>query len=172
MRAVACAPQSGLSFDDALDASPPRSYSLRSNKENCCPVRQPLPSFTRPSRIPQPTTPTTLHTRKQPGSGSKRLDGVIELEYGVDRVKSTVRRRLGLDFDIDDWQAHLIHKLVERYDSICIAGTSYGKSVLFEGVAAMMKRKVVIVVCPLKALEKDQVRHCVLEKLAHALMPL
>ncbi|KLO12440.1 P-loop containing nucleoside triphosphate hydrolase protein [Schizopora paradoxa] len=155
-RSSAC--RSELSFDDAIDDATQPSNSARSNKENRCPVRQPLPSSSRPTRIPQPITPTTPRTHKQAGSGRKRTDGVIELSYGVDRVKSTVKRKLKLDFDIDDWQAHLIQKILERYDSICIAGTGYGKSILFEGVAAMSKRKIVIVVCPLKVLEKDQVK--------------
>ena len=159
MHAGSSARRSELSFDDAIDEVAQPSNSARSNKENRCPVRQPLPSSSRPTRIPQPVSPSTPRTRKQAGAGKKRSDGVIELGYGVDRVKTIVKRKLKLDFDIDDWQAHLIQKILERYDSICIAGTSYGKSILFEGVAAMSKRKIVIVVCPLKVLEKDQVRH-------------
>ncbi|KAF8164511.1 P-loop containing nucleoside triphosphate hydrolase protein, partial [Mycena galopus ATCC 62051] len=44
------------------------------------------------------------------------------------------------------------------YDSLLIAGTGYGKSIIFEGLVALNKTKIVIVVCPLKALERDQVR--------------
>jgi superfamily II DNA helicase RecQ len=36
-------------------------------------------------------------------------------------------------------------------------GTGYGKSVIFEGLVALNKSKIVIVICPLKALERDQV---------------
>ncbi|KAJ7367058.1 P-loop containing nucleoside triphosphate hydrolase protein, partial [Mycena albidolilacea] len=42
-------------------------------------------------------------------------------------------------------------------DSIMVAGTGYGKSVIFEGLAACNKAKIVIIICPLKALERDQV---------------
>ncbi|TDL28995.1 P-loop containing nucleoside triphosphate hydrolase protein, partial [Rickenella mellea] len=55
------------------------------------------------------------------------------------------------------WQAHLIYKILEGFDTMCLAGTGYGKSIVFEGLAAMEKAKVVIVICPLKALERDQV---------------
>ncbi|KAJ7765972.1 P-loop containing nucleoside triphosphate hydrolase protein [Mycena olivaceomarginata] len=65
--------------------------------------------------------------------------------------------RLGLGFDLDDWQAELIRRLRQGYDSIMVAGTGYGKSVIFEGLAACNKAKIVIIICPLKALERDQV---------------
>ncbi|KAF8959379.1 hypothetical protein BDZ97DRAFT_1646257, partial [Flammula alnicola] len=56
-----------------------------------------------------------------------------------------------------DWQAHIIHRLRQGYDSILIAGTGYGKSLVFQGLAALDKKKIVIVISPLKALERDQV---------------
>lgn len=39
---------------------------------------------------------------------------------------------------------------------MCLTGTGYRKSIVFEGLAAMQE-KAVIVICPLKALERDQV---------------
>jgi len=65
---------------------------------------------------------------------------------------------LGLSYDLDDWQVHLIRRLLQGYDSILCAGTGYGKSVIFEGLAFLgSKGKLVIVTSPLKALEHDQV---------------
>jgi superfamily II DNA helicase RecQ len=58
----------------------------------------------------------------------------------------------------DEWQAHLIQRVLQGYDSIFCAGTGYGKSLIFEGIAALGGRgKVAIVISPLKALQKDQV---------------
>jgi superfamily II DNA helicase RecQ len=46
---------------------------------------------------------------------------------------------------------------MQRYDSIFCAGTGYGKSLIFEGLAVLGGlRKLVIVISPLKALEHDQ----------------
>ncbi|KAE9383949.1 P-loop containing nucleoside triphosphate hydrolase protein, partial [Gymnopus androsaceus JB14] len=60
----------------------------------------------------------------------------------------------------DEWQAHLIHRVLQGYDGICVAATGLGKSLIFEGVAKLAgKGKVALVVCPLKALERDQVEH-------------
>ncbi|KAJ6578244.1 P-loop containing nucleoside triphosphate hydrolase protein, partial [Mycena capillaripes] len=72
-------------------------------------------------------------------------------------IKSKVRQRLGLEFDLDDWQGELIRRLRQGYDSVMVAGTGYGKSVIFEGLAALNKAKIVIIICPLKTLERDQV---------------
>ncbi|KAJ7780672.1 P-loop containing nucleoside triphosphate hydrolase protein, partial [Mycena maculata] len=54
-------------------------------------------------------------------------------------------------------QGELIRRLHQGYDSLMLAGTGYGKSIIFEGLAALNKAKIVIVICPLKALERDQV---------------
>ncbi|KLO13734.1 hypothetical protein SCHPADRAFT_350796 [Schizopora paradoxa] len=109
----------------------------------------PIPPFPLPH-----TTPTTPRSHKK--AGQKRLQGITELPYDVNSVKETVKSCLKLDFEIEDWQAHTIYRLLQGYDGISIAGTSYGKSIIFEGLAAMSKKKVILVVCPLKVLEKDQ----------------
>ena len=65
---------------------------------------------------------------------------------------------LRLKYVPDDWQVHLIHRILQGYDSIFCAGTGYGKSLIFEGLAVLGgKGKLVIVISPLKALERDQV---------------
>jgi superfamily II DNA helicase RecQ len=85
------------------------------------------------------------------------LLGIKVLKETLEDIKVRARERLGLGFDLDDWQAELIRRLRQGYDSLLVAGTGYGKSVIFEGLAALNKAKIVIVVCPLKALERDQV---------------
>jgi hypothetical protein len=82
---------------------------------------------------------------------------VKQLAEKLQDIKSKVRQRLGLGFNLDDWQAELIRRLRQGYDSIMVMGTGYGKSVIFEGLAAGNKAKIVIVICPLKALERDPV---------------
>jgi Lhr-like helicase len=91
----------------------------------------------------------------------------------VDSVKTTapnnlspagasISRRLvsllKLKYVPDDWQIHLISQILQGYDSIFCAGTGYGKSLIFEGLAVLRgKGKLVIVISPLKALERDPV---------------
>lgn len=65
-----------------------------------------------------------------------------------------------LEFSLEEWQSETILRVLEGYDSIFVAGTGYGKSVIFEGLAAMSPKKTFVVVCPLKTLEKDQVSFC------------
>ncbi|KAJ7153179.1 P-loop containing nucleoside triphosphate hydrolase protein, partial [Mycena crocata] len=100
--------------------------------------------------------PATPRKRKTPDPD--RLLGVKVLKETLEDIKSRTRERLGLGFDLDDWQGELIRRLRQGYDSLMVAGTGYGKSIIFEGLAALNKTKIVIVVSPLKALERDQVR--------------
>ena len=58
---------------------------------------------------------------------------------------------LRLKYVPDDWQVHLIHRILQGYDSIFCAGTGYGKSLIFKGLAVLGgKGKLVIVISPLK----------------------
>ncbi|KAH7905107.1 P-loop containing nucleoside triphosphate hydrolase protein [Hygrophoropsis aurantiaca] len=116
-----------------------------------------------PRTPPAPETPRgcrhkhyqTPRTRKAPSSNP--LPGINTSKETVQDVKEKVSKRLKLQFEMDDWQAHMIHRVRQGYDSILVAGTGYGKSLVFQGLAAMEKKKLVIVICPLKALERDQV---------------
>ncbi|KAJ7176552.1 hypothetical protein C8R46DRAFT_1213142 [Mycena filopes] len=96
--------------------------------------------------------PATPRKRKIPVPD--RLLGVKQLTETLKDVKSKTRQRLGLSFDL---QGELIRRLRQGYDSVLVAGTGYGKSVIFEGLAVLNKSKIVIVISPLKALERDQV---------------
>lgn len=111
-----------------------------------------LPLTPRGTRHRVPDTP-----RKRKKNPSDRLLGIKALKETLEDIKTRTRDRLKLEFDLDDWQAELIRRLRQGYDSVMIAGTGYGKSVIFEGLAALNKGKSVIVICPLKALERDQV---------------
>lgn len=49
-------------------------------------------------------------------------------------------------------------RILMRWDSIFVAGTGYGKSLIFEGVAKLCRKsEIVLIITPLKALERDQV---------------
>jgi superfamily II DNA or RNA helicase len=77
----------------------------------------------------------------------------------LEETRQQVIQKLKLTYVPDDWQIHLIIRILRGFDSIFLAGTGYGKSLIFEAVAALGgKKKVTIVVCPLKALEANQVR--------------
>ncbi|KAJ6597923.1 hypothetical protein B0H10DRAFT_2196846 [Mycena sp. CBHHK59/15] len=99
-----------------------------------------------------PATP-----RKHKTPAPDRLLGVKPLKETLQEMKNKTRERLKLNFDIDDWQGELIRRLRQGCDSLMIAGTGYGKSIIFEALAALNKSKIVIVICPLKALERDQI---------------
>ncbi|KZS88227.1 hypothetical protein SISNIDRAFT_396218, partial [Sistotremastrum niveocremeum HHB9708] len=64
--------------------------------------------------------------------------------------------RFKLGFEPEEWQARTILSVMGGKDVIFVAGTGYGKSLVFEGLAAQATTKTVVVICPLKALENDQ----------------
>ncbi|KAI0318808.1 P-loop containing nucleoside triphosphate hydrolase protein [Amylostereum chailletii] len=108
-------------------------------------------------RHKQPSTPSraTPRTRKTPLSA--RLRGIKQQKMTRDELRAKLSKRLGLTFEVDDWQAEMILKIQSGYDSVLVAGTGYGKSIIFEGLAALNKSKTIVVISPLKALERDQV---------------
>ncbi|PPR04750.1 hypothetical protein CVT24_006896 [Panaeolus cyanescens] len=118
-----------------------------------------------PSILAVPTTPTrskraseveTPRRRKEPSSLALRGLRSNQKE-SIAAVRNKVTKKLKLEFEMDDWQVHLIHKIRMGYDSILLAGTGYGKSLIFQGLAVMDPMSIVIVISPLKALERDQV---------------
>jgi len=75
----------------------------------------------------------------------------------LDSIRTRLTAELSLSYTPDDWQVHLIRRILQGYDSIFSAGTGYGKSLIFEGLAILGGAgKLVIVISPLKALEYDQ----------------
>ncbi|KAJ2915312.1 hypothetical protein MD484_g5119, partial [Candolleomyces efflorescens] len=119
------------------------------------PALQPTSATNTPVPISTPETP-----RKRKPPSSARLSGLraaLPANLAVNAIQRRLRTLLGLSYTPDLWQAHLIQRLLQGYDSILCAGTGYGKSLIFEGMAALGgKGKVVFVICPLKALEHDQ----------------
>ncbi|KAF5343650.1 hypothetical protein D9758_014678 [Tetrapyrgos nigripes] len=71
-----------------------------------------------------------------------------------DAIRHTLKEDLALKFELDDWQCHVVHRVLQGYDSICIAATGLGKSLMFEGTV-----KLTLVICPLKMLEHNHVLH-------------
>lgn len=123
----------------------------------------------RPPRTPPPTTgnhsggpqhsPRTPRQRKS--QSSSRLQGIRPLSEKLqpENIRARLKDALVLSFDPDDFQVELLSRILRGYDSLLCAGTGYGKSLIFEGLAVLGgKTKVVVVICPLKALERDQVR--------------
>lgn len=103
-----------------------------------------------------PRSPGTPRRRKYPAA--KRLQGIKPDRYTLAQIRTKLVEKLGLSFQPDDWQIQLVSKIRQGYDSIFCADTGYGKSLVFEGLAALGgKGKVVVVISPLKGLERDKV---------------
>jgi type II secretory pathway component PulM len=66
---------------------------------------------------------------------------VKALKETVADIKARVRERLQLGFDLDDWQAELIHRLCQGYDSVMLAGISKITSRLFPSFFRFWKPK-------------------------------
>ncbi|KAE9408517.1 P-loop containing nucleoside triphosphate hydrolase protein [Gymnopus androsaceus JB14] len=122
--------------------------------------------------LPRPSTPHnpclqspgTPRWCKVPSTLTKSVNGIkMCLPARVATpgdVHTTLKLDLDLNFEPDTWQAHLIHRILQGYNSVCVAATGLGKSLIFEGTAKLAgPNQAVIVICPLKALERDQVRH-------------
>ncbi|KAF5332060.1 hypothetical protein D9758_016257 [Tetrapyrgos nigripes] len=83
------------------------------------------------------------------------------------RKEPTIRHATSSPYLQPGIKANLSKNLLTSYTASCVvtilflvASTGYGKSLVFEGVSKLAgKRKLVIVICPLKALERDQVEH-------------
>lgn len=99
---------------------------------------------------------TTPKSRKR---GATDDHGVKKSNWTPQSIQKKLEAALGIQYTPDQWQLAALQNIVEGYDSIVLAGTGYGKSLLFEGSAVLAgKGKAVVVICPLKALGNDQVR--------------
>ena len=130
------------------------------------PVAFPLPQrpVTPPSvaRTPVKAPHSPKTPRKRKSAGSRRQEGIqsnLGRNLSITRIRERVKVGLKLEYDPDDWQIYTIQRILEGYDTMFCAGTGYGKSLVFEGLAYLgsKQNKVLIVICPLKALENDQV---------------
>jgi superfamily II RNA helicase len=116
-------------------------------------------------RIDQTRSKGTPRRHKTP----KRIRnlGIKAPHESIHEIQEELKRKLKLTFTPEEWQACLIQRVKQGYDSIFLAGTGYGKSLVFEGLAALGgQRRVTIVISPLKSLQKDQVRELVKDKMA------
>ena len=119
----------------------------------------------------QPRTPPHPHIDQAQFKGTPRHHktpnqnqnhGIKVLHKSIDELWEELKRILKLTFTPEEWQAYLIQRVKHGYNTIFLAGTGYGKSLVFEGLAALGgQRKVTIVISPLKSLWKDQVRELV-----------
>ena len=102
-------------------------------------------------KTPQPGTPPNSTTQTWPRIGqkiaSKMLEDVTKQIFGY------IPR---------SWQTKVTEKVLEGHDVIAVAGTGAGKSLIFAMLAIAAEladfEGIVIVICPLKSLQKDQVR--------------
>ena len=132
------------------------------------PRRDQSPSFRTPPSTPSwgisrsnALLPTPATTRQRKDNAQLRLHGIktrIPGNLSLDSICTCLIAKLSLLYTPDDWQVHLIWCIFQGYNSIFCAGTGYGKSLVFEGLAVLGGAgKLVIVISPLKALERDQV---------------
>jgi superfamily II DNA helicase RecQ len=77
----------------------------------------------------------------------------------LEDIKAAIQQIFG--YEPRSWQLTLAEKVLEGHDAIGLAGTGAGKSLVFAilAVAAELAefQGLVLVVCPLKSLENDQV---------------
>ncbi|KAJ6586633.1 hypothetical protein B0H10DRAFT_2094824 [Mycena sp. CBHHK59/15] len=91
-----------------------------------------------PRRRPfSPIAPRSPDTpRRHIPPASTRLQGIKQWKHTFEATRKMVIDELKLTYTPDDWQIHLIIRILRGYDSIFLAGTGYGKSLIFEAVAA------------------------------------
>ncbi len=118
-----------------------------------------VPDPVTPRRHKMPASRTSATALSSPRS-QQRLQGIQKLprSLSADNIHQTLKEKLQTSYLPDEWQGELISHVFAGYDAIVCAGTGYGKSLIFEGLALLAKKgKVTIIICPLKALESDQV---------------
>ncbi|KAF5319131.1 hypothetical protein D9611_014097 [Ephemerocybe angulata] len=124
--------------------------------------------------LDRPTTPISVQPARPGNQPTGQPPPQDSLESTRPQEGHGCQRRLiselKLKYTPDDWQVHLIRRVLQGYDGILCAGTGYGKSLVFEGLAKLGgKKKLVLVISPLKALENDQAKQAK-EKGIHAVV--
>lgn len=152
----------------------PNTSKIRSKSKSAPAVRQSrrIANNLLPSSVPnasvRPPIPDTPRKRRAPTPARKSASGSTTTQSGklsTADIRDQTVTGLALQYVPDQWQLQLI-QMVDGgsdagCDSVLLAGTGYGKSYIFEALAllAKSKNKVVLVICPLKTLEYDQVRN-------------
>ncbi|KII95860.1 hypothetical protein PLICRDRAFT_170459 [Plicaturopsis crispa FD-325 SS-3] len=138
-------------MQSARPSTPPRTPGTPRRIQRTPPRQQTAPS----------AAPSTPRRHKAPPAPN-RSRGLVTLPAHLstyEKVEQKLVSSLKLSFLPDKWQVELIMRVLQGYDCIFCAGTGYGKSLVFQGLAALRadKKKLVMVISPLKALERDQV---------------
>nr|VWO95074.1 ATP-dependent RNA helicase mak5 (EC [Ganoderma boninense] len=156
-------------FEIALQATPRRRKTPQRDYGHGSPnarTLSPTPQ-TRTSSTLLPTPPRSQIPTPGPPSASSDLarEGPkpwpkLGTRVSQDEIKAATKQIFG--YEPRAWQLQTMEKILEGYDVMTVAGTGAGKSLVFALIviaAALAKvRGLVLVVCPLKALQNDQVR--------------
>lgn len=155
-------------FEIALQATPRRRKTPQGDFHNGTPGSRPLSPTSRAHSSPLPAAPLS-RTPKTGPSQSASLDLASEdqkpwpklgTRVDVDEIKAATKKIFG--YEPRAWQLRAMEKILEGHDVMTVAGTGAGKSLVFAliviAAALANVRGIVIVVCPLKALQNDQVR--------------
>jgi superfamily II RNA helicase len=112
------------------------------------------PESQTPHKPHGPPAPALGTPRRHKAPASTRLQGIKPPALTLAQTSAELVSKLNLSFMPDDWQVHLISRIRQGYDSVFLAGTGYGKSLVFEGLAVLGgQSKMVIIISPLKALD-------------------
>ncbi|KAL9935119.1 hypothetical protein V8E36_006195 [Tilletia maclaganii] len=88
-----------------------------------------------------------------------RLDLDTSIEDQLARLVSLIRAfRASAGFQPSSWQLEAALRLLHGWDGLVSAATGFGKSPIWEMVALAAPDSTILVVCPLLALEADQLR--------------
>ena len=125
------------------------------------PTRSPPQTPSHHNKTSQALRPPPETPRKQRDNHQQCLAGVkshLPANLSLQLIRKRLITSFKLPYTPDDWQIHLIRRILQGYDSIFCAGTGYGKSLIFEALSVLgSPSKLVLVISPLKALERDQV---------------
>jgi len=108
----------------------------------------PIPSPARsPPQTPSHCNRTFQTSRAPPETPQMQRDNHQQCLQGVksslpaNLSLQSIQQRLITSFNLpytqDDWQVHLIRRILQGYDSVFCAGTGYGKSLIFEALAVL-----------------------------------
>ena len=128
--------------------------------------RQPLSSIINSTRIAQLPSPFSTPRRRKNAQNNSAPPSPshtwprIGKKIPSETLQEVTEQIFG--YSPRGWQTKVAEKVLEGHDSIVIAGTGAGKSLVFAMLAIAAElagfEGVVIVICPLKSLQKDQVR--------------